>query len=489
MRAIILAACLLCVSVPTAHAAEHPVLSAFGLESAPAGAELYLLRTARPLPPGARLNVLAQRGHTYLVTGDPLELERLAGLGVDLNRVPAVPRSAGPGRQWQRITTADPQVQYLVDQVTWSGIAAKIGWLQDFGTRWSYSSQCLAAADSLHAFFTDLYLPVEFQDFEHMWNPCRNVIATQVGATYPDSIFVICGHYDSISDQSGSNAPGADDNGSGTAAVLTAAEIFARETFDYTIKYICFSAEEQGLVGSQFYAAWARQQDLQIVGALNFDMLAWWTDGVDFDLELEANVSSVWLVDAIANAADLYTSMPYEIHVDNGAWWGDHASFWGEGYHAVNHEESWDWYDPDFNPFYHSIRDVLEECHPGFALGNTRIAVAALATLAGLVGPTPVTADDRPVDRPLSLAASPNPFNGLVSVTILAPATVAETRLGFYDVAGRLIHWTTVPLREGSGEYRWNLRGMVGEELGAGLYLCRALDVPSALPVKLVYVK
>jgi len=76
-----------------------------------------------------------------------------------------------------------------------------------------------------------------------------------------------------------------------------------------------------------------------------------------------------------------------------------------------------------------------------------------------------------------------------VSVTFLAPVSTLETRLGFYDVAGRLIHMTTVPLRDGSGEFRWNLRGIGGEELGAGMYFCRALDVPSAQPVKLIYVK
>ena len=70
---------------------------------------------------------------------------------------------------------------------------------------------------------------------------------------------------------------------------------------------------------------------------------------------------------AIMNSADLYTGMPYELHIENNAWWGDHWYFWQAGFDAVNHEESYDWDDPDFNPYYHTTQDLVDHIDPDFA--------------------------------------------------------------------------------------------------------------------------
>ncbi|MDH3457646.1 MAG: M28 family peptidase, partial [Gemmatimonadota bacterium] len=199
-------------------------------------------------------------------------------------------------------------------------------------------------------------------------------------------------------------APGADDNATGTTAVLTAAEILSRHAFAYSIRYVCFSGEEQGLVGSFHYSSWARRNNVDIVGVLNFDMLGYWESGVDKDLEIETNRASRWLAEATINAAELYTDTPYELHIDDWAWWGDHWHFWRTGYAAVNHEEAWDWLDPDFNPYYHTTNDRLEYLDPDFTVGNIEVGVAALATLAGYVPPVSVSFEIRP-------GSCRNPFN------------------------------------------------------------------------------
>ena len=85
-------------------------------------------------------------------------------------------------------------------------------------------------------------------------------------------------------------APGADDNGTGTTTVLTAAEILTQHQFEYSIRYICFAGEENGLRGSYDFATWAAAQDLGIVGVLNFDMMGYWTPGVPFDLEIDTSL-------------------------------------------------------------------------------------------------------------------------------------------------------------------------------------------------------
>ncbi|WP_415327223.1 M28 family peptidase [Chryseobacterium sp. MMS23-Vi53] len=75
----------------------------------------------------------------------------------------------------------------------------------------------------------------------------KNLIITKIGTTYPDKYVIICGHFDSI------NGPGVNDNGSGTSIILEAARILKDVPTEYSIKFIHFSGEEQGLIGSDHY--------------------------------------------------------------------------------------------------------------------------------------------------------------------------------------------------------------------------------------------
>jgi hypothetical protein len=390
-------------------------------------------------------------------------------------------------RSWFPLREADPTIQSLVDQVAWTGLEAKIGWLQDFGTRHSYTPQIQVVADSLYNRFAAMGLAVEFHEFSFSGRQMRNVIATQMGTTYPDSIIVICGHYDCTSETPQTFAPGADDNASGTAVVLTAAELLSPVPCAYTIKYICFAGEEQGLRGSLAWVADAYSRGLNIQAALNFDMVAWWTTGVDFDTEIEVNQASAWLGSAIVDAVNTYTDMRYELHIYDGAWWGDHASFWQYGYAAANHEESWDWGDPDFNPRYHSTEDLLEYCDPGFTVGNAQIAVAALATLAQPV--TGVTGAPLPEAVALSLTAHPNPFNGSVTIAVAADPQLAGQALEIFDIRGFKVAELLVPLEQGQGSVTWRGVDHSGRAVPSGTYLCRAVGASASEALKLIYVR
>ncbi|MCF2219123.1 M28 family peptidase [Chryseobacterium sp. PS-8] len=75
----------------------------------------------------------------------------------------------------------------------------------------------------------------------------KNLIITKKGTLYPDKYIIICGHFDSI------NGPGVNDNGSGTSIILEAAKILKDIPTEYSIKFIHFSGEEQGLYGSRHY--------------------------------------------------------------------------------------------------------------------------------------------------------------------------------------------------------------------------------------------
>ncbi len=80
----------------------------------------------------------------------------------------------------------------------------------------------------------------------------KNVYAVQPGTEFPNRKYIICAHFDCM--PSGTLAPGADDNASGTAAVIEAARLFTQYSFPYTIIYALWDEEEQGLIGSAYYA-------------------------------------------------------------------------------------------------------------------------------------------------------------------------------------------------------------------------------------------
>mgnify|MGYP000060545814 CR=1 FL=1 len=76
---------------------------------------------------------------------------------------------------------------------------------------------------------------------------CKNLIVTKIGTLYPDTFVIVCGHYDSIV------GTGTNDNGSGVACILETARLLQNIPTDYSIKFINFSGEEDGLYGSQHY--------------------------------------------------------------------------------------------------------------------------------------------------------------------------------------------------------------------------------------------
>ena len=371
-------------------------------------APLRAVVSGQEAPPG--VTVLDRRGDLWLVTGSETELAALPGAQmIRENELPSPTRTFTP--------VYNPLVDALVAQVYSSDLISEVEWLVGLGVRYSTSPNLPAVADSLEAKLASFGLATEQHIFYMGLEgnlPVPNVIATKIGTVQPDSVFVFCAHYDATSEDPFNDTPGADDNGTGTVTLLTAARLLSTVSLDYTVKFVLFAGEEQGMVGSGFWVEEMAAAGLPIIGALNFDMMGWWTEGVEFDLEIETNNASRWMADAICWAADTYTTMIYELHVDDSVWWGDFYRFWQNGYAAVNHEESWDWYDPDFNPYYHTTEDTPDKLSPEFFEGSARDGVAALASLAGvsIVSGVPETSTGR-----AQLSASPNPFNGRVAIT------------------------------------------------------------------------
>jgi len=100
-----------------------------------------------------------------------------------------------------------------------------------------------------------------------------NVVATLRGTVNPELVYVVGSHYDSVE-----AGPGADDDASGTAALLEAARVLAGHPMPATIVFASFTGEEAGLLGSREFVRRASAGGLRVVGALNNDMIGWSND-------------------------------------------------------------------------------------------------------------------------------------------------------------------------------------------------------------------
>tara|TARA_B100000686_G_scaffold352650_1_gene455455 strand:- start:3913 stop:5949 length:2037 start_codon:yes stop_codon:yes gene_type:complete len=222
-----------------------------------------------------------------------------------------------------------------------------------------------------------------------------NVVGELTGNDPEAGYYVICAHYDAIGTRSrgGWNwrtdpAPGADDNASGVALVLESARILASMQFAFSIRFIAWSGEELGLYGSKHYAQEALKNNDRIIGVLNFDMIGF-NDLTD-RLELVSNPNSVWLVDLMQQANELYDiGLRIDELKDPFAGLSDHAPFWARGYDAILGIENYLPTDSTtvgirnglyrLNSQYHSVVDLPDSINWNLVNQVTRLTVATLA--------------------------------------------------------------------------------------------------------------
>jgi acetylornithine deacetylase/succinyl-diaminopimelate desuccinylase-like protein len=146
--------------------------------------------------------------------------------------------------------------------------------LQKFETRYSWEKQD-EVANYLFQRFQEYGIPVEFDEYYFRKKKWKNVIATIKGKKKTNAIYMVIAHFDSISKQPEVSAPGADDNGSGTAAVLEIGRVLKEVSLNATVKLGIFSNEEQGGVGSKDFARKAHEKDLNIRGVINLDIIGY----------------------------------------------------------------------------------------------------------------------------------------------------------------------------------------------------------------------
>jgi len=189
----------------------------------------------------------------------------------------------------------NPEIAKMIKEVSAKNIEATILKLVSFGTRNTLSEQdnttrgVGAARDWLFAEMQKINadcgncMTVEKQSFvqpkaNRIPEPVMltNVVATLKGTTNPDRYYVVSGHYDSMCSSptdAKCDAPGANDDASGTATVVELARVMSKRKFDATIVFMCVPGEEQGLLGATYYAQQAVEKKVDIEGMFTNDIV------------------------------------------------------------------------------------------------------------------------------------------------------------------------------------------------------------------------
>ena len=195
----------------------------------------------------------------------------------------------------QRKEKPNPEIAKMIKEVSAKNIEASIRKLVSFGTRNTLSEQdnptrgIGAARDWIFGEFQKINadcgncLAVEKQTFlqpkaARVPEPTTltNVIATLKGTTNPDRVYVVSGHYDSMCTSptdAKCDAPGANDDASGTAAVIELARVMSKHKFDATIVFMTVPGEEQGLLGAAYFAEQAKVKAMDIEGMFTNDII------------------------------------------------------------------------------------------------------------------------------------------------------------------------------------------------------------------------
>ena len=287
-----------------------------------------------------------------------------------------------PGKSYQGPMPPLAEEQILLREMLRKDVHKLSGVIGDRNVRTNYENLC-AAADFIEASFQQAGFKVSRQGYEVSLSglqgrTCYNLEVEIVGSEKPNEIVVIGAHYDSLED-----TPGANDNASGTSAVLALARAFAGKQTLRTLRFVTFVNEEPPYfqskdMGSWVYVKRCRQRDENIVAMLSLETIGYYSDakgsqhypvsplGLMYPttgnfIAFVGNIKSRKLVQEVVGLFRRNAEFPSEAAVLPemlvGVGWSDQWSFWQEGYPGVMVTDT----APFRYPYYHTQEDTPDK--------------------------------------------------------------------------------------------------------------------------------
>jgi hypothetical protein len=327
-----------------------------------------------------RVPVLVDKGRYLLVKLDPDRARRLKDASPTCygifplrdNQVVFDVRDSAAARA-ERVAW----VQELVDNIDRAQVESYLAHLTSFQTRHSTSSDFKTSANWARDQLRAMNYTTRFQNISVNGSPGRNLIADKKGnAAPPRKVVIVTAHLDSINIAGGpaAPAPGADDNGSGSAGLLEMARALSNHRSGHDLRFILFGGEEQGLFGSQRYvSSLSATEKNRVLSVLNMDMIGTLNTATR-SVMLEGAPLSQRVIDGLSNSAAAYApGLTVETSLNPFA--SDHVPFIRAAIPAVLTIEGAD----NTNGNIHSHRDTINHIDYDFTSEILRMNVAFIA--------------------------------------------------------------------------------------------------------------
>lgn len=329
----------------------------------------------------------------------------------------------------------NPYYDGIVQNVSASNLLDDLETLVDFGVKEPGSSEIEDAKDWIIQRYQSLgYTAIETQDFNVSGQTTSNIIITKTGSVYPNTFLIIDGHYDTI------NGPGANDNGSGTVLILELARLLKDVDTEYSIKFIHFSGEEEGLIGSDYYVTHTvNPQNLDIKLVLNIDEVGGVAGMNNNTIVCERdedsppssnNAPSAQATQEMANCFGLYSNLQTQI---SNAYASDYIPFENNG------EVITGLYEANESPYPHSPNDIIENMDPEYVFEVTKGALGSALHFAVAREPLGVSENS----FASTIVFYPNPSNGKFTID-LNSFPEENIELTVFDVLGKIVYKTTL---------------------------------------------
>lgn len=319
----------------------------------------------------------------------------------------------------------------VVTNVSSSNILADLITFENFGIKDVGSTAISNAQSWITTRYQDLgYTDIVEQPFSYGGNTTNNIIITKTGSVYPNTFLIIDAHYDTI------NGTGTNDNGSGTVLMMELARLLKNVNTEYSIKFIHFSGEEDGLIGSNYYVNNTVIPDnLDISLVLNIDEVGGVNGLINNIIVCENdqdntpsanNAASAASTTIMANCFGLYSNLATEISY---AYASDYVPFQNNG------EIITGLYEKNETPYAHTSSDTLANMDVNYLFEVTKGALGAALEFAVGINSLDVTT----FSTDSTISFYPNPSSGKFNIK-LNENIVENFELIVLDILGKEVY-------------------------------------------------
>ena len=260
---------------------------------------------------------------------------------------------------------------------------------------------------------------------------CKNLVVTKVGTLYPNTFIILCGHYDTI------NGKGTNDNGSGVVSIFEVARLLRNIPTEYSIKFINFSGEEDGLIGSQHFVstvvnATNPKMDIRLV--FNIDEVGGRSDMTNDTITCERdtgspttnNASSNLMTNELINCVELYSPLTTFLSY---AYASDYLPF------EDNNEVITGFFEKNETPYRHTANDLLINMDPVYVFN---VAKAATGAMLHFSKASTSALDLNDLNDTHQVSFFPSPAKDVLNINL---GNLTDTQYYFYfiDLQGKIV--------------------------------------------------